>query len=434
MIDYPPINSSRVLYSQVTSLLLYQSVFDNPIGQAFLNLLYTLHQDESHSQPRQSIAFDCLQAYGNWFKQLAGNGESWGNYLTNQILINENPFSKLAEKTTTIEQLTPALLESVKNDLKILENLYNCGPEKIAQWVQIAVQLPHTPIAWQMETPYKTWLAQSTKWAQHLEQLAQHYQQKGVGIYAKYQAFRYHQGKLDPVFQIDPIKLEDLVGYQWQKETLLKNTEFLLAGQRALSILLYGSRGTGKSSLVKSLIHQYGDRGLRLIEVVKSELEDLPTILEQLAEKPQKFIIFVDDLSFEEDTDAFKSLKVVLEGGLVAKPQNVVIYATSNRRHLIKENFADRPSRASQEEVHCWDTVEEKLSFSDRFGLTLTFEPADQDNYLAIVNHLARQSGIDNLDSEILEFKALQWATRHNGRSGRTARQFIDFLRAELAI
>jgi uncharacterized protein len=148
---------------------------------------------------------------------------------------------------------------------------------------------------------------------------------------------------------------------------------------------------------------------------------------------PQKFIIFVDDLSFEEDDDAFKALKVVLEGNLTARPQNVVVYATSNRRHLIREFFADRPRPNDADEVHAWDTVQEKLSFGDRFGLTLTFEPADQKTYLAIAHHLAQLANIPLSASEI-ERRALQWATRHNGRSGRTARQFVDFLQAELAL
>jgi predicted AAA+ superfamily ATPase len=148
---------------------------------------------------------------------------------------------------------------------------------------------------------------------------------------------------------------------------------------------------------------------------------------------PQKFIIFVDDLSFEEDDDAFKALKVVLEGSLTARPKNVIVYATSNRRHLIREYFSDRPTPKDNEEVHAWDTMQEKLSFSDRFGLTLTFEAADQKTYLHIVQHLAAQAGI-NINQEDLEFQALQWATRHNGRSGRTARQFIDFLKADLAV
>jgi predicted AAA+ superfamily ATPase len=202
----------------------------------------------------------------------------------------------------------------------------------------------------------------------------------------------------------------------------------------ALHVLLYGSRGSGKSSLVKALLNEYSDRNLRILEVAKSELKELPEIVEQLRGKPQKFIIFVDDLSFEEDDDAFKALKVVLEGNLTARPQNVVVYATSNRRHLIREFFADRPAAAkANDEVHAWDTMQEKLSFSDRFGLTLTFEAADQKTYLQIVRHLAAQAGI-NIRQEDLEYQALQWATRHNGRSGRTARQFVDFLKADVAV
>jgi len=431
MIDYPAINSSRILYSQVTSLLLYQSIFNNPIGDAFLTLLHTLHQEETHSHPRQVTAFDCLEAYGNWFKKLAENEESWGDYLIQQVLLNENPFTRQIQ-VKPLEKLTKSLLESVQNDLQILENLYNCTPEKISQWVQIAVQLPHVPIAWEVENYQQTFLNESANWAEKIEQLAKYYQEKGVGIFAQYRAFRWQEGQLNVIKQPERITLEELVGYQWQKQALIKNTEFLLAGYRALSVLLYGSRGSGKSSLIKSLLQKYSSQGLRLIEVSKRELKDLPTILELLQNQPQKFIIFVDDLSFEEDDESFKSLKVLLEGGITAKPTNVVIYATSNRRHLIKENLSDRPSRPSQEEVHSWDTVEEKLSFSDRFGLTLTFEPADQENYLNIVRHLAKQAQIDYLEEE-LDFKAKQWATRHNWRSGRTAKQFIDFLSAEIA-
>ena len=184
---------------------------------------------------------------------------------------------------------------------------------------------------------------------------------------------------------------------------------------------------------MKALLNEYGNSNLRLLEVAKSDLKDLPKIAEQLRSVPQKFIIFVDDLSFEEDDDAFKALKVVLEGNLTARPQNIVVYATSNRRHLIREFFADRPSPRDNDEVHAWDTMQEKLSFSDRFGLTLTFEGADQKTYLQIIRHLAAQAGID-MSQEELERQALQWATRHNGRSGRTARQFVDFLKADLTV
>jgi uncharacterized protein len=275
-------------------------------------------------------------------------------------------------------------------------------------------------------------LQQLDNWANAVEVLAAYYRQFGTGLFARYCAFRWQQGQLRGIAHPDPVQLTELVGYESQKDTLVKNTEFLLAGSPALQVLLYGSRGTGKSSLVKGLLNKYSERGLRLIEVAKSDLKDLPEIVEQLRNLPQKFIIFVDDLSFEEDDDAFKALKVVLEGSVTARAQNVVVYATSNRRHLVREFFGDRPRPSDSDEVHAWDTLQEKLSFSDRFGLTLTFEPANQDTYLQIVHHLATQAGI-SLPQEDLDYRALQWATRHNGRSGRTARQFVDFLKADLS-
>jgi predicted AAA+ superfamily ATPase len=181
---------------------------------------------------------------------------------------------------------------------------------------------------------------------------------------------------------------------------------------------------------VKALLNHYGDRGLRLIEVSLDNLTSLPMLVELLRDQPQKFIIFVDDLSFEEDDQRFKQLKVVLEGNVVARPNNVVIYATSNRRHLIREFFGDRPAPQDGEEVQAWDTVQEKLSFRDRFGLTLTFLPANQETYLHIVHRLAQQAGL-TISVTDLDFRAKQWATQHNGRSGRSARQFVDYLIGE---
>ncbi len=430
MIDYPSISSSKMLYNQVASLLLYQSIFNNSVGEALLILLQTLHQEENHSNSRQVTAVDCLVAYGNWFKKLAENQESWGDYLVNQILLNENPFS-LQVQTQSLEKLPISLIEAVKNDLQILENLYNCSPEKISQWLQISAQTAHIPIVWEEKSHQQTFLNKSANWQEKIDKLALHYQKKGTGIFAEYQAFRWRKGELEGVKSPDPIKIEEIVGYQWQKEALIKNTEFLLAGYRSLCVLVYGSRGSGKSSLIKSLVNKYSEQGLRLIEVTKSEFQDLPIILEKLGNSHQKFIIFVDDLSFQEEDESFKGFKVVLEGGIIARPANVVVYATSNRRHLVREDHGDRP-RPSEEEIHPWDTVQEKLSFSDRFGLTLTFEPLNQEDYLEIVRHLAKQAKINPLEDS-LEFKAKQWATRNNGRSGRTARQFIDFLAGELA-
>ncbi|MGK7875477.1 MAG: ATP-binding protein [Xenococcaceae cyanobacterium] len=430
--NYPTITSSRVLRLQAASVLLYQSVFNNEVGNAFLNLLQTLHQRDSNLQTRQMASVFCLQAYGNWFKTLAARNQSWQDYLITQILRDENPFSQKVQRVS-VQDLPPSLIAAAKHDLQALQSLYNCSSQQISQWLQTASQLPVTPVAWDLETATTTFLHHQDNWADALEELAAYYRQHGTGIFAEYRALRWQQGQLVGIAHPDPVQLTEIVGYEYQKDALLKNTEFLLAGYPALHVLLYGSRGSGKSSLVKGLLQKYSKRGLRLIEVGKSELKDLPTIVEQLRDVPQKFIIFVDDLSFEEDGDDFKALKVVLEGSLTARAQNVVVYATSNRRHLIREFFGDRPRPSDGDEVHAWDTVQEKLSFSDRFGLTLTFEPANQDTYLNIVRHLAKQARIP-LTQEDLEFRAKQWATRHNGRSGRTARQFIDFLGGELAL
>lgn len=428
-----PIASIQKLQRQAASLLIYQSVLNNSVGQAFLGLLQALLDSDQDG-------INCLYAYGNWFKSLADCQQSWQNYLVTQILIDQNPFSQQVQ-LVGLAKVTPALVAAAQQDLQTLQSLCKCTGEQLSNWVQIAGKLPVAPTFWNVES-FDNCAAeeklvreklQEKNWTDILEVLGTYYQQSGTGLFGQYRALCWQSGQLIGIIHPDLIKINQLTGYESQKEALVKNTEFLLAGYSALHVLLYGSRGTGKSSLVKGLLNQYSHRGLRLIEVSKSDLKDLAIIVERLRNVSQKFIIFVDDLSFEEDDDAFKALKVVLEGSVTARSQNVVVYATSNRRHLIREFFEDRPRPREGDEVHAWDTVQEKLSFSDRFGLTLTFEPANQDTYLKIVRHLALQAKI-TLTEEDLDYRALQWATRHNGRSGRTARQFIDFLQADLVV
>lgn len=417
-------DSAQDLYTRCLSLLIYRDVFGDDIGQAFLALL------EEVSRQDQLLR---VQAYGRWFSAIAHTGQGWQDYLLNRMVSVENPFSRSIQ-TTSPDALPPALVDAIAHDLRILQQIYGCSTTQMARWVG-----DQTP-AWSDHLLYpktsrqkriaqfSTDLESLMDWAAAIPDLAEFYRTFGTGMIAQYSAFRWQNGRLDAIAHPDPLSIDALVGYETQRDTLVKNTEFLLAGLPALHILLYGSRGSGKSSLVKSLLHEYDN--LRLIEVGKADLKDLSTIVEQLRHLPQKFIIFVDDLSFEDDDDAYKALKVVLEGNLTARPQNVVVYATSNRRHLIREFFDERPRPKDADEVHNWDTVQEKLSFSDRFGLTLTFEPADQTTYLKIVRHLAEQAKMI-ISPEDLEFQALQWATRHNGRSGRTARQFIDFLESD---
>jgi predicted AAA+ superfamily ATPase len=232
----------------------------------------------------------------------------------------------------------------------------------------------------------------------------------------------------------DPVRLSDLVGYEYEREPVVQNAERFAAGLPANNALLYGERGTGKSSTVKALLNEFGDRGLRLIEVPKEHLEDFHELLAPLRDRRERFILYVDDLSFEEQETHYKALKAILEGGIEARPDNVILYATSNRRHLVRERFADRQAMVSDDDdVHGMDSLEEKLSLSDRFGIHVTFGTPNQERYLEIVESLAARRGIALANGE-LRSRALSWAQRQNGRSGRTARQFIDALAGELGM
>jgi uncharacterized protein len=417
---------------QVRSIVIYRDVLDGGVGQAFLDLLQALSPDLLRSS---SLREDrVLTAYSTWLRELANEGMGWQEYLSDRILNADNAFSRQAAKVG-FSEIPSTLATIAKRDVRILQQIYNLVCVDIADLVrEVLPNLYDFPIWYddvqiegRVNQAFQKWF-EVNDWGDYMAQLAAQYRRSGVGDFARFRAFRLVGDRLVGIVNPDPIKPDDLIGYSWQQEALIKNTQALLKGYPALHVLLYGSRGSGKSSLVKSLLNRWDH--LRLVEVSKADMVQLPGLVERLRDVPQKFIVFVDDLSFEEDDDDYKSLKVVLEGTVTARAQNVVVYATSNRRHLIREFYDDRPRPKDADEIHHWDTVQEKLSFSDRFGLTLTFEPADQGTYLEIVRHLVERSGIEIYPAE-LQFEALQWATRHNGRSGRTARQFVDVLIAD---
>lgn len=426
---------------RIASLLLYQNVLKQEAWEAYVKLLHSLANYALDGHENSSRRLSYLFAYGKWFRAIASTGYKWREYVISQILASENPFSQQAQ-TIEFDQLSVSLVAAAKHDLRVLEELSLWGGNKLVDFIEA---FGDRPVAWQLLESEMSRLPETKRslilkfqatddWTQLLPELADYYKHLGTGIFTDYDAFRWRKGHLEGIAYPDLVQLADLIGYESQRQTLYKNTEAFLAGYHGLHTLLYGSRGTGKSSMVKSLMYAYRDRGLRLVEVAKNDLKDLPIIADILRQVPQKFIIFVDDLSFEEESEDYKALKVVLEGNLSAQPNNLLVYATSNRRHLLREYFSDRPSLrdlSDSKEVNPWDTMQEKLSLSDRFGLTLTFLQADQEIYLKIVHHLAKRAGIDLLDDD-LNFRALQWATRHNGQSGRTAQQFVDFLQADL--
>ena len=261
-----------------------------------------------------------------------------------------------------------------------------------------------------------------------------YYEKYGVGEFGLYRAFRLVSKsgstsiELQYITNTERKKLTDLVGYEFQKKQLLDNTLAFLDGKSANNVLLYGDGGTGKSSSVKALLNEYSDRGLRIIEVYKHQFTSISELISKIKDRNYRFILYLDDLSFEEFETEYKYFKAIIEGGIECRPSNVLIYATSNRRHLIKETFADRNDmRKDSDEVHRSDTLAEKLSLVARFGLTILFTSPNQEEYLNIVRTLADRAGIQMDDSLLCE-RALQWQMRGSGKSGRTAQQFIDSL------
>jgi predicted AAA+ superfamily ATPase len=353
--------------------------------------------------------------YGTILERAPESNNPWAGYLDELIKNNENYFS-LACEQGSFSQLSFQVLAAVQADLKNLNTLLAWNPGLILG--RLASFKKNLGANWpKPEIPKVT-----------LNELTELYT-KGAGFFRQYSSFIWdgREQKLDPVHSPDPVTFSDLIGIEAQKTMLLQNTIQFLKGFPANNILLYGDRGTGKSSSIKALNNWFAAAGLRVVEVNKEDLADFPAIIAILKKRGLKFILYVDDLSFEAEETGYKHLKAVLEGGLATKPANVLIYATSNRRHLVKETFDDQ-----KDDLHSNDTVQERLSLADRFGITITFITPNQAEYLEIVTELARLRGLDLLQEELTR-RANQWALLHNGRSGRTAKQFVDQLQGEMS-
>ena len=261
------------------------------------------------------------------------------------------------------------------------------------------------------------------------------YKDYGVGKFGLHRAFKIvsdgQTAEIVPITRTEPVVLDDIVGYDIQKKKLRDNTEAFIRGRKANNALLYGDSGTGKSTSIKAILNEYYKDGLRMIEVYKHQFKDISNVIAQIKNRNYKYILYMDDLSFEEFEIEYKYLKAIIEGGLETKPENVVIYATSNRRHLIKETWKDRNDVEQSEGMHRSDTMEEKLSLVNRFGVTISFSKPSQKEFFAIVIGLARRAGITMSDEE-LKAEANKWELAHGGLSGRTAAQFINYLLGQI--
>lgn len=434
-------------------LSLYRSVLQDPLVEKFFDLLKELTRTIPETTQLLRSYYDFATAFIPVAAELeTTDNDAWQNYVCRLILQDENLFSRQAEGRE-YAAIVPAIKQMAENDLLLLQRIASISNEKIILLMEQKLNsirdeyyLPEWEGIGGIESS-NYYAAEIRKdllgkdWAASLESLHVYYRQKGVGIFGRYHAFRWvsnkeGEGSLVGVVNMDRIRLSQLYEYDREQTKVVQNTEQFLAGYPANNVLLYGDRGTGKSSTVKALLNEYGAQGLRLVEVQKQDLEDFPLIIAQLAFRAQRFIIFIDDLSFANDEGEYRALKAMLEGSLEARPANVLIYATSNRRHLVQENFNDKKVTGfdpNNEDIHFMDTVQEKLSLADRFGITVTFAAPDQKRYLAIVEQLARERCL-KIEVDELAQRALKWELNNNSRSARTAKQFIDFLEGKLAL
>jgi uncharacterized protein len=424
---------TRGLLIRARGIATLRGVLDSGVARDFLALLGLLGEERPDAGAVAGV-------FGRLWEGLALEEErllpdAWQSHLVGRVLDDENPFSLGAEKG----EVDPSVLGQARRDLRTLREMFVLDAAVLLGRVESAVPalagiwIPWTNPEPVEDSPRRT-IARKLKaaedWGACAELLAGHFARHGAGPYGRHRAFLWREGRLLAVSRPDPVSLAELVAYEREREPLIRNTERFLAGLPAHHALLYGLPGTGKSSTVKAIMNEYAD--LRLVEVKKEDLAELPGVLEVLGGRGRRFVLFVDDLSFEEHEVEYKALKALLEGGVEEPPENVRLYATSNRRNLIRETFSERDDGATGDDVHARDTMQEKLSLAARFGLRLTFPSPDQTRYLEIVAGLARVRGLA-IPAEDLRERALLWDRWHAGRSGRTARQFVDELEAELA-
>ena len=371
----------------------------------------------------------------------------WHNYLTFVLMMSENPFSMTCEKVGASDGSVNGL---VQNDFRIFKELFDYDFSGLEQELGINcfTQISNYKAIHKKDLMYNKNVSEKVRaLSKQLENAKDEqeffdavtgfYKDYGVGMFGLNKAFRIDecnapQGGIlfRPINNMDMVMLADLGGYEIQRRKLVDNTEAFVRGKKANNVLLFGDSGTGKSTSIKAIVNQYYNDGLRMIEIYKHQFKYLSTVIAEIKNRNYKFIIYMDDLSFEEFEIEYKFLKAVIEGGVETKPDNILIYATSNRRHLIKENWNDRNDQDNTNDRHHSDTVEEKLSLVNRFGVTINYSKPTQKEYFDIVIHLARRAGVTLSDDELKQ-EANKWELSHGGISGRTAEQFVSYLASQ---
>lgn len=420
-------------------LIVYRDFED---GDLFYDMAFLMSHYDDEYYNREDMAalfYECIHELIDLAGSHGFTGNLWHCYLANLLVNNENSYSCGCE---IVGPIGGSINDAALHDIVIFKEFYDFDFAQMAEALGTS--------EWSLIENYEGSDRESKVYNRRIcaricelaqkfntdhtaeemkDTLTQFYKEYGVGKFGLHKSFRIRHDEdgvhVDPILNIAHVKLDDLVGYETAKKKLIDNTEAFVAGRKANNCLLFGDAGTGKSSSIKAIANEYYDRGLRIIEVYKHQIQDINDVIAQIKNRNYKFILYMDDLSFEEQETEYKYLKAVIEGGLEKKPENVLIYATSNRRHLIRESFRDKEE--TREDMHTSDTVQEKLSLVYRFGVTIYFGSPSPKEFQNIVKVLAERGGVDMPQEQLLA-EANKWELAHSGLSGRSAQQFIDYL------
>lgn len=420
-------------------MILYRNMEHEQLLKDMTFLIENAGNEYYNNEDLRGLLFESLSEMIELASVYGFEGNLWHNFLTFLVANSENSYSTACEVVGEVEG---SINEIALHDFEIIKGLFDYDlhemEEKLGvQFMDMIKAYHHTNGRGKVFNKrirdricdLSRTLDEAKDAVEFKKMVTEFYKEFGVGKFGLHKAFRVeHSEKVTeivPIHKISHVHLDDLVGYETAKQKLIDNTEAFVKGKKANNCLLFGDAGTGKSSSIKAILNKYYDQGLRMIEIYKHQFQDLNDVVAQIKNRNYKFIIYMDDLSFEEFEIEYKYLKAVIEGGLEKKPDNILIYATSNRRHLIRESFRDKEER--EQDIHKNDTVQEKLSLVARFGVTIYFGKPDKKEFQQIVKVLAERNGIQMPEEELL-LEANRWELSHGGLSGRTAQQFVDYL------
>ena len=402
------------MYRELSKLVVYKNIDKNSILFCLADICREFYSGSYEKEALTDKIYTQIHRLLDISTRYGFNRNLWHNYLAFLLATTENPFSMCSEKVGGSDGSVKLF---AKGDFKIFKSLFDYDFSEIENTLGIncfTIISEYKAIPKAEQRYNKNVSERVRKLSEDIEKAADEneiydivtafYKDYGVGMFGMNKAFRIipgnRAGELEPITNTLEVKLSDLVGYEYQKAQLVENTEAFLNGHKANNVLLYGDAGTGKSTSVKAILNEYYGQGLRIIEIYKHQFEFLPKIIAEIKNRNYRFIIYMDDLSFEENENEYKYLKAVIEGGLEIKPDNVLIYATSNRWHLVKETWSDRNDFSVTNDVRHSDTIEEKLSLFARFGVTINFTKPDQENFFTIVRELAKRNGIEMSDEK----------------------------------